>query len=103
MEYLADTEVCDGKDNDCDNQTDEEKVCNTKPVADAGPDQNVITSNTVTLNGSDSFDPEGTMIAFQWSFVEVLPEAVSQNHHCLTQQALNQYLLLMKTEHTDSI
>jgi hypothetical protein len=47
------------------------EVDNTPPVANAGPDQNVITGKVVTLNGSESFDPEGVMITFVWMFVEV--------------------------------
>jgi hypothetical protein len=43
----------------------------TPPVANAGQDQNVITGETVTLNGSESYDPEGTMITLLWRFVEV--------------------------------
>jgi hypothetical protein len=46
-------------------------IDNQPPVADAGPDQNVITGQTATLNGSKSFDPEGVMITFLWAFVEV--------------------------------
>jgi hypothetical protein len=44
---------------------------NDPPVADAGPDQNVLTGQPVTLNGSKSFDPERAMITFLWWFVEV--------------------------------
>lgn len=44
---------------------------NLPPQADAGPDQNVITGQLVTLNGSKSFDPEGAMINFVWTFAEV--------------------------------
>ncbi|HVP79336.1 MAG TPA: PKD domain-containing protein [Thermodesulfobacteriota bacterium] len=47
------------------------EIDNQPPVADAGLDQNVITSQVVILNGSKSFDPEAGMIAFLWSFVEV--------------------------------
>ena len=44
---------------------------NTKPVADAGGDQQVTDSDssgteTVTLDGSDSFDPDGTIQAYEW-------------------------------------
>lgn len=40
---------------------------NKGPVANAGPDQ-VITlpANSVTLNGSASTDPDGTIVFFQW-------------------------------------
>jgi len=39
---------------------------NLKPTANAGPDQNVLTSATVTLSGSGS-DPEGASITYLWS------------------------------------
>jgi hypothetical protein len=45
--------------------------CNTKPVADAGSDKNVITGQPVTLDGSNSFDPDQDLITFLWSFMEV--------------------------------
>ncbi len=37
----------------------------------AGPDQNVVTGKLVTLNGSDSYDPESTLITFHWTFIGV--------------------------------
>ena len=36
------------------------------PVADAGSDQNVVAGRTVTLNGSASYDPDGTNSVVQW-------------------------------------
>ena len=47
------------------------EIDNSVPVADAGLDQNVVTGQAATLNGSKSFDPEGAMITFLWTFVEV--------------------------------
>lgn len=39
---------------------------NNAPVADAGPNQTITGSATVTLNGSASFDPDGDAITYQW-------------------------------------
>jgi PKD repeat protein len=36
-------------------------------VADAGPDQTVDEGDTVTLNGSDSSDPDGTIVSYLWT------------------------------------
>lgn len=41
---------------------------NQWPVADAGPDQVVETEQTATFDGSGSFDPDGTIILYQWDF-----------------------------------
>jgi hypothetical protein len=41
------------------------------PVADAGKDLNVKTGQPVTLDGSNSFDPEGVMITYEWSFTQI--------------------------------
>jgi RHS repeat-associated protein len=40
---------------------------NTAPVADAGPDQTVTVGETVALDGSGSFDPDGDALTFSWS------------------------------------
>ena len=39
---------------------------NAAPVADAGPNQILPGAQTVTLNGSASYDPDGDPITFQW-------------------------------------
>ena len=36
------------------------------PVADAGPDQNEYEGNTVMLDASNSFDPDGTIASYFW-------------------------------------
>jgi len=40
---------------------------NSKPVANAGPDQGVTLGDTVQLDGSGSFDPDGDSLTFSWS------------------------------------
>lgn len=40
---------------------------NTPPVADAGPDQSVKSRARVNLDGSASYDPDGTIASFDWN------------------------------------
>ncbi len=40
------------------------------PVADAGPDCTVEIGSRVTLDGTGSFNPDGTPLAFSWEFLE---------------------------------
>ena len=44
---------------------------NTAPVADAGPDQTVFVGDTVTLDGSGSFDADGDALTFGWAQVSI--------------------------------
>ena len=41
---------------------------NDPPVANAGPDRTVQAGKPVTLNGSGSFDPDGSIVSYQWDF-----------------------------------
>jgi hypothetical protein len=43
---------------------------NAPPVADAGPDQTVTEGTTVTLDGFDSYDPDGMIVSYQWTQTE---------------------------------
>ena len=42
---------------------------NAPPIANAGANQNVSTNQLVTLDGTLSSDPEGALLAFQWTVV----------------------------------
>ncbi|HWR98502.1 MAG TPA: S8 family serine peptidase, partial [Candidatus Methanoperedens sp.] len=40
---------------------------NMQPVADAGPDQSVAANAVVTVDGTNSFDPDGSVFYYYWS------------------------------------
>jgi hypothetical protein len=41
-------------------------VANSPPVADAGPNQNVVTNTKVDLDGTRSSDPDGDALSYSW-------------------------------------
>ncbi len=72
--YVIQLIVYDGTiDSDPDTVTVRVGAENTAPVADAGADQNIHSGSTVTLNGSESSDPDGDNFTYNWSF-EYKPE-----------------------------
>ena len=44
-------------------------VMNRAPVAEAGTDGEFATGSVVTLDGSNSYDPEGDTLTYSWSFI----------------------------------
>ena len=53
------------------------RVGNSAPVANAGPDQTGISSGTITLDGSGSYDPDNDAITYQWTQVSGAPVTLS--------------------------
>jgi hypothetical protein len=44
---------------------------NEPPVANAGPNQTItLPTNTTTLDGSQSYDPDGTIVSYSWQSLE---------------------------------
>ncbi len=39
---------------------------NTPPIANAGPDQNVVSASSVNLDGTGSADPDGSIVSYAW-------------------------------------
>lgn len=48
--------------------SDSETTTNNIPIAVSGVDQNILTGQTVTLDGSSSYDPDQDEISYFWSF-----------------------------------
>ena len=43
---------------------------NAVPVANAGADQTVTAGNTVTLDGSNSLEPDGSSLTYSWTLTQ---------------------------------
>ena len=62
--------------NDGTNDSDEDQVkvtvlqVNFPPEANAGPDKNYVEGSSVSLDGSQSFDPDGDALSFTWKALD---------------------------------
>lgn len=84
-EYVVQLIVNDGS---VDSQPDTVRLTseNLRPVADAGADQGVEAGTRVALDGSASYDPEGSDLTYQWSLIHT-PEgsnALLENDDAVT-------------------
>ena len=52
-------------------------VVNAAPIANAGPDQNVVAPVLVTLDGSGSTDANGDTLTYAWTFINVPKDSVA--------------------------
>lgn len=73
------------------------------PVADAGPNQTVVDQDNdgfaaVSLDGSGSSDPDGTIVSYEW-FEGVVPVATGESP--LTSLPLGQHVLTLRVSDND--
>lgn len=65
-------------DSDGDGNPDCNEAVNMPPTADAGPDQTVDEGRTVTLDGSNSWDVDGTVVSYTWTQVDGVTVTLSE-------------------------
>jgi PKD repeat protein len=67
----------------------------TKPIANAGPDQNVYEGTLVTFDGSASADNVG-IAGYTWTFTDVTPQTLNGKNPAYTFSALGIYAVILK-------
>jgi len=60
-------------------------LCSTCPVADAGDNQTVESNTLVSLDGSNSYDPDGTIIAYEWTQLSGIPVVLTDEEAAFTE------------------
>lgn len=77
-DYIFRLTVSDGRES----ATDQVRIAiqlSGRPVAQAGPDQEVLVGALVTLDGSGSADPEGEPLSFRWRLKSGPPTSLSDS------------------------
>jgi len=75
--YVVSLVVSDGQDSSApDSVIIIATSTNTAPVADAGPNQNVVTGGGVVIDGTGSFDADGDPLTYSWNVVSGPPGSV---------------------------
>jgi hypothetical protein len=69
-QYQVDLVVNDGKESSAPDQLIINVVSNNTPVANAGSDRVAAPGQTVTLDGSLSFDQDGDPLSYNWGLIE---------------------------------
>jgi len=67
----------------------------TPPVADSGPDQNVVEDTLVTFDGSGSSDNIG-ITSYTWSFMDVTPQTLTGVNPTYTFSTPGTYIINLK-------
>lgn len=76
--YISQLIVNDGtQDSEPDTVTITVNTINSPPIADAGNNQSVVVGDNVVLDGTNSYDPDGDALSFQWSFVSIPPGSMA--------------------------
>ena len=71
-DYVLALVVNDGTDDSVtDSVTIIASTANSAPLANAGPDQTVLTGSQVTLDGSGSSDADGDTLTYTWAFTSI--------------------------------
>lgn len=79
-------EVTDADDNTAsDTVTIQVRALLTPPVAEAGDDQTVLETATVTLNAANSDDPDGTLVGYQWEQISGVPVSLENADSAIAQ------------------
>ncbi len=74
--YIVSLQVSDGRDNsNIDFVIITAEAPEARPVANAGADVSVVAGDSVPVDGSLSYDPEGRELTYNWSFVQIATDS----------------------------